>query len=204
MKRFVVILAVLSALVAAAPASAQDGATLTVSPNRALEDGDIVEAQGTGFAPGATVFLMLCNGDERLGDIVARCGLVGSGSAGYVTDEFGGFITQFGAPVGQVGASELAVCPPTNAQASRGVACSIEVSKEDLTQVAGVSVTYAGQAPAATDLAFTGLRGAVFLPYAGSLIVAGLALLLAATLLQRRSRRNWNVSEAVAQLRTGI
>ncbi len=144
-------------------------------------------AIGTGFPADVTVFVMLCNGDERLGDSVGRCSLVGTGSTGYLVDATGGFVgANVVVPVGQVGASDLATCPPSAAQAARGVSCEIQVVTSDFAEVAGVSVTYEGQSPAAPDeLAFTGLRGTGYIRVGAMLLIVGLLLQGAAVVLRR-------------------
>ncbi len=174
---------------AAAPAvAAQDGPSVSVTPDTTLEDGDTIEVVGTGFPSDITVYLLLCNGDERLGDSVGRCSLVGSGSVGYAVDANGALsATDVTVPVGQVGASDLATCPPTAAQAARGVTCEIQVVTSDFAEVAGISVTYEGQAPAAPDeLAFTGLRGTAYIKVGVMLMITGVFLIGASALLGRR------------------
>lgn len=183
------LLTLLFALAAAPAVTAQEESapSVTVSPDTTLEDGDKVDVSGTGFPPGVTVFVMLCNGDERLGDSVGRCSLVGTGAEGYVVDVGGGFVaSDVVVPVGQVGASELASCPPSPAQAARGVSCEIEVVTADFTEVAGVNVTYDGQAPAApSDLAFTGLRGTIYLRVGSMFLLVGVLMKGMATLFRR-------------------
>ena len=183
-------LAILTLLItmAAAPAvAAQEGPSVTINPDTTLEDGDKIDVTGTGFPAGAAVFIMLCNGDERLGDSVGRCSLIGSGSTGYLVDSAGGFVgANVAVPVGQVGASDLATCPPSPAQAARGVTCEIQVVTSDLGELAGVDVTYEGQAPAApNELAFTGLRGTAFIRVGFMLVIIGVVFKGAAFVLRR-------------------
>ncbi len=183
MSRTAVLLTLVAALVlVAAPVAAQDGAVIEVSPDVALQDGDVVEVSGSGFEPGATVYLMLCNDDERLGDEVARCSLIGAGASGYVVDENGNLPDDLvTVPVGQVGASDLATCPPTRAQLAGGVSCSIHAAGSDLAVVAADDVVYEGQtAPDAPELAFTGVHSRALLPTATLLIVVGIVVQLAA------------------------
>jgi len=181
---------------AATPAAAQDPAPaqVDVSPGGVLQDGDVLTVEGSGFVPGDTVFLLLCNDDERLGDSIARCSLVGSGSTGYEVGPGGQFTaTDVVVIVGQVGASEMATCPPSAAQAVRGIGCSIQVASGDLAEVAGVQVVYDGQPPAApSELAFTGLRGTPFVPVATMLVIGGVVMMLAGVALTRR-RQAWDL-----------
>ncbi len=186
----IVLVAVALLVVVASPAGAQDPAPaqVDVSPGGVLQDGDILTVTGSGFVPADTVYLLLCNDDERLGDSIARCSLVGAGSAGYVVDAGGGLLADdVVVIVGQVGASEMATCPPSAAQAVRGIGCSIQVASGDLAEVAGAQVVYDGQPPAApAELAFTGLRDAPLIPVAGMLVVGGITLVLASAMLVRR------------------
>jgi len=188
--RFTLAMFTLLIVLAAAPtASAQEGPAVSVTPDTTLEDGDKVDVAGTGFPGGATVFVMLCNGDERLGDSVGRCSLVGSGSTGYLVDEVGGFVaTNVVVPVGQVGASDLATCPPSAAQAARGVSCEIEVVTSNFAEAAGATITYEDQAPAApNELAFTGLRGTGYIRVGIMFLIVGVFLKGAALALRRES-----------------
>ncbi len=194
--------AVVVFIAAATPATAQDPARVDVSPGGVLQDGDVLTVDGSGFAPGDTVFLLLCNDDERLGDSIARCSLVGTGSTGYEIDPGGRFTaSDVVVIVGQVGASEMATCPPSAAQAIRGVGCSIQVASGDLAEVAGVQVVYDGQPPAApNELAFTGLRDLPIVPVAAMLALGGVVLLLASMVIGRRRRlepdARWITTEA--------
>jgi len=185
----------------AAPAGAQetDTAQVDVSPGGVLQDGDVLTVAGSGFVPGDTIFLLLCNDDERLGDSIARCSLVGSGSTGYEIGPGGRFTaTDVVVIVGQVGASEMATCPPSAAQAVRGVGCSVQVASADLAEVAGVQVVYDGQPPAApSELAFTGLRDTPFISVAAMLVIGGIILILASAGLVRR-RTAWEPEPWVA------
>jgi len=161
------------------PAAAQDpdpGPQVAITPATAIEDGDLVEVSGSGFQPGITVFLLLCNGDVRLGGTIGRCALIGEGSAGYLVDSLGNFkATGVAVPVGQVGATGLATCPPSAAQIARGVSCSIGTATIDLLQVAGSEIVYGGQQPAAQDqLAFTGPHTEALLALAMTLLAVGL------------------------------
>ena len=89
-------------------------------------------------------------------------------------------------PVGQVGASDLATCPPSPAQAARGVTCEIRVVTSDLADVAGVSITYQDQAPPApNELAFTGLRGTGYIRVGLMLLIVGVLFKGAALVLRR-------------------
>lgn len=189
------ILAVALLVVAAAPAAAQDPepAQVDVSPAGVLQDGDVLTVDGSGFVPGDTIYLLLCNDDERLGDSIARCSLVGSGSTGYEIGAGGRFLaTDLVVIVGQVGASQMATCPPSAAQAIRGIGCSVQVASADLAEVAGVQVVYDGQPPAApAELAFTGLRGTPFIPVATMLVAGGLMLILVSMMVTRR-RQAWD------------
>ncbi len=159
-----------------------DPARVTVTPDTALEDGDRVDVVGTGFTPGSTVFLLLCNGDTRLGDELGRCSVIGAGSTGYTVDATGRFeARQVAIPVGQVGATAAATCPPTAAQAARGVSCSVEVATADLAAVAGISITYRDQptAQGPTELAFTGAHDLALASAGAVAVVLGVALVLA-------------------------
>lgn len=191
-------------VVVASPAAAQDPAQVDVSPGGVLQDGDVLTVSGTGFVPGDTVYLLLCNDDERLGDSIARCSLVGAGSIGYEIGAGGRFTAdEVVVIVGQVGASEMATCPPSAAQAVRGIGCSVQVASADLAEVAGVQVVYDGQPPAApSELAFTGLGDTPLLPVATVLVVGGLTLILASALLSRR-RNAWGPERlTTAELRS--
>lgn len=178
---------VLSTLALAAGAvGAQELAApeLAVSPDSALQDGDVLEVEGTGFEPNSTLYLMLCNDDERLGDEIARCSLIGEGAVGYQIGEDGVLAPQLvTVPVGQVGASEMAVCPPTRAQLQRGVTCTVQAAGSNLALIADNAVTYEGQeAVDASQLAFTG-------PHSSWLVVLALALLGLGLMAQTTSVR---------------
>ncbi len=186
------VLTLLLALASTPAVAAQEAPSVSVTPDTTLEDGDKIDVTGAGFPADSTVFVMLCNSDERLGDSVGRCSLVGTGSTGYVVDAAGGFVgANVAVPVGQVGASDMATCPPSAAQAARGVTCEIRVVTSDFAEVAGVSVTYEGQSPAAPDeLAFTGLRGTGYIRVGVMLLIVGLLLQGAAVVLRRPDHAN--------------
>ncbi len=172
----------------ASPAAAQSEPSVTITPATALEDGDLVDVVGSGFAPSTTVFLLLCNDETRLGDAVGRCALIGSGNIGYEVNTVGAFnAADVAIPVGQVGATPLATCPPSAAQAARGVSCSITVAEADLTQVAGATITYEGQPPGPADeLAFTGPQQAWLGWLAVSLTLVGMMLWSSGRFWERR------------------
>jgi len=128
---------------AALPAGAASEPSVSVVPGTDLQDGDLVDVIGSGFTGGTTVYVMLCNDDEALGDTIDRCALIGAGALGYFIDATGRFVaSDVPVPVGQVGASGMATCPPSAAQIDRGVGCSIEVASTDLVEVAGEVITY--------------------------------------------------------------
>lgn len=163
-------------------AAQSETATVTVTPDTALEDGDRVDIVGTGFTPDSTVFLLLCNGDTRLGDELGRCSVIGAGSTGYPVDATGRFeARQVAIPVGQVGATSSATCPPTAAQAARGVTCSVEVATADLAAVAGISITYRDQptAQGPSELAFTGADDLALGLVGAGAVAVGVALVAA-------------------------
>jgi len=171
------------------PAAAQTE-SVTVTPASSLEDGDLVTVSGTGFTPGTDVFLLLCNSDTRLGDTLGRCALIGDGASGYTVDAAGSFIAvSVAIPVGQVGATGLATCPPSAAQLARGITCSIQVSNVDLVQVAGSEVIYSGQPVVAqTELAFTGPHQGALVWVAVALFVFGAMAHTGGWIIERRSR----------------
>jgi len=171
------------------PAAAQSE-SVTVTPASSLEDGDLVTVAGTGFTPGTEVFLLLCNSDTRLGDALGRCALIGDGALGYTVGTAGLFIAASVAiPVGQVGATGLATCPPSAAQLARGVTCSIQVSNVDLVKVASSEVAYSGQPVAVkSDLAFTGPHQGALVWVAVALFVFGAMAHTGGWIIERRSR----------------
>jgi len=190
MKRRLVLVCLLAVLALPALPAAAQSTSVTITPATSLEDGDLVAVTGTGFEPGTDVFLLLCNDDTRLGDTLGRCALIGNGSTGYTVEPGGTFnATGVAIPVGQVGATGLATCPPSAAQLARGVSCSIQVSNVALEQVAGSEITYTEQPMVkASELAFTG-------PHQGPLVWAAVVLIgLGATvhtggwLMERRYR----------------
>lgn len=193
MRRFAAAVMVggLALIGAVGTATAQEKAapSVTVTPDGALQDGDTIQVTGTGFEPGSEVFLMLCNDDERLGDEIARCGLIGTGAEGYVVADDGSVgPALIVVPVGQVGASDIATCPPSRAQSVRGISCSVQVAGNDLAFVAGESVTYAGEETGNVGaLAFTGLRGEAYVAPALTVISVGIFLQLAAAEVRRRA-----------------
>ncbi len=174
----------------ASPAAAQSEPSVTITPATSLEDGDLVDVVGTGFAPNTTLFLLLCNDETRLGDAVGRCALIGSGNLGYEVDPLGAFTAaDVAIPVGQVGAAPLATCPPSAAQSARGISCSITVAEADLTQVAGATITYEGQPQPpgpADELAFTGPHQVWLGWLAVSLTLVGMMLWSSGRFWERR------------------
>jgi len=172
------------------PASAQDPTTVSITPDSALEDGDLVTVTGSGFEPGSDVFLLLCNDDTRLGDTLGRCALIGAGATGYVVQPSGTFSApNVVVPVGQVGATGLATCPPSAAQLARGVSCSIQVSNQALEQVAGATIGYVDQPIVdAAELAFTGPRQGALVWVAVALIVFGATAHTGGWIWERRRR----------------
>ena len=173
----------------ALPAGAQS-TSVTITPATSLEDGDLVTVAGTGFEPATDVFLLLCNDDTRLGDTLGRCALIGDGATGYTVGA-GGTFTASGVavPVGQVGATGLATCPPSAAQLARGVSCSIQVSNVALEQVAGSEITYTEQPVVnASELAFTGPHQGALVWVAVALFVFGAMAHTGGWIIERRSR----------------
>jgi Neocarzinostatin family len=169
--------------VAAGPhaAVAQEAPALVVTPANALEDGDVVAVTGGGFEPESVLLLLMCSSDETLGDVSARCSLIGTGARGYDVDANGRFSAEgVGVPVGQIGSNPAATCPPSEAQAGNGVTCSIEAAGRDLSAVATTPVVVAGiqtvngaaggQTGTPANLAFTG--AGTTLALLGSLAVA--------------------------------
>jgi len=166
---------------AAIPANAAGEPSVSVVPGTDLQDGDLVDVIGSGFTGGTTVYVMLCNDDETFGGTIDRCALIGAGSLGYFIDVTGRFVaSDVPVPVGQVGASGLATCPPSAAQIDRGVGCSIEVASTDLVEVAGEVITYVEGVSVTNDpvtneeqLAFTGAHEMWLLLLAVTLVTLG-------------------------------
>jgi len=173
----------------ALPAAAQS-TSVTITPATSLEDGDLVTVAGTGFEPETDVFLLLCNDDTRLGDTLGRCALIGKGATGYTVGTGGAFTAAGVAiPVGQVGATGLATCPPSAAQLARGVSCSIQVSNSALEQVAGSEITYTEQPVVqAAELAFTGPHQGALVWVAVVLFVFGAIAHTSGWMLEKRHR----------------
>lgn len=187
----VVALCLLSVVAMTALPAAAQSTSVTITPATSLEDGDLVTVAGTGFEPGTDVFLLLCNNDTRLGDTLGRCALIGSGATGYTVGSGGSFTaTGVAIPVGQVGATGLATCPPSAAQLARGVSCSIQVSNAALEQVAGSEITYTEQPVVeASELAFTGPHQGSLVWVAVVLFVFGMAAHTSGWMLERRHSR---------------